>query len=106
MPRWVGRAVGLDVYREFCEVAICEDGRVRSAGRVPATPEGVKSLADSLVSSDRVALEVTGGCWEVTGILEPRWNRVVVVSPDDTGISSARGRRRTGSTPEHWPRCC
>src|SRR5438477_8855160 len=92
LPRWVGRAIGLDVHRDFCEVAICEDGDVRSAGRVPATPEGVSSLADSLLASDRVALEVTGSCWEVARILEPHVNRVVVVSPDDTGISSARAK--------------
>ena len=90
VPRWVGRAIGLDVHREFCEVAICEDGEVRSAGRVPATPEGVKSLGDSLLASDRVALEVTGSCWEVARILESHVNRVVVVSPDDTGIESSR----------------
>ena len=90
MPRWVGRAVGLDVHREFCEVAICEDGRVRSAGRVPATPDGIRTLAESLLPSDRVALEVTGSCWEVARILEPHVNRVIVVSPDDTGITSAR----------------
>ena len=24
--RWVGRAIGLDVHRDFCVVAICEDG--------------------------------------------------------------------------------
>jgi transposase len=82
----------LDVHREFCEVAICEDGEVRSAGRVTATPEGVRSLAESLLSSDRVALEVTGSCWEVARILEPHVNRVVVVSPDDTGITSARAK--------------
>jgi len=41
-------------------VAICEDGEVRSAGRVASTPEGVGILAQSLVRSDRVALEVTG----------------------------------------------
>jgi transposase len=67
--RWVGRAIGLDVHREFCEVAICEDGKVPSAGRVPATPEGIRALAESLLPSDRVALEVTGGCWEVARIL-------------------------------------
>jgi hypothetical protein len=78
VPRWVGRAIGLDVHRDFCEVAICEDGEVRSAGRVPATPEGVRSLAESLLASDRVALEVTGSCWEVARILEPHVNRVVV----------------------------
>jgi transposase len=82
----------LDVHRDFCEVAICEEGEVRSAGRVPATPEGVKTLAESLVASDRVALEVTGSCWEVARILEPHVNRVVVVSPDDTGITSARAK--------------
>src|SRR5437763_118486 len=92
VPRWVGRAIGLDVHRDFCEVAICEDGEVRSAGRVPATPEGVGSLAESLVSSDRVALEVMGSCWEVARILEPHVNRVVVVSPDDTGITSVRAK--------------
>jgi hypothetical protein len=40
LVRWVGRAIGLDVHRDFCVVAICEDGKVRSAGRVPSTPEG------------------------------------------------------------------
>ena len=92
LPRWVGRAIGLDVHREFCEVAICENGEVRSGGRVPATPDGITALAESLVASDRVALEVTGSCWEVARILEPHVNRVVVVSPDDTGITSARAK--------------
>jgi transposase len=92
LARWVGRAIGLDVHRDFCVAAICEDGVIRSAGRVPATPEGIRALADSLVSSDRVALEVTGSCWEVARILEPHVNRVVVVSPDDTGITSARAK--------------
>jgi hypothetical protein len=92
VPRWVGRAIGLDVHREFCEVAICEDGEVRSAGRVPATPEGIGTLAESLLPSDRVALEVTGSCWEVARILKSQVYRVVVVSPDDTGIASARAK--------------
>jgi transposase len=92
LMRWVGRAIGLDVHREFCVVAICEDGKVRSAGRVPSTPEGLGMLAESLLRTDRVALEVTGSCWEVARILEPCVDRVVVVSPDDTGISSARAK--------------
>ena len=92
MRRWVGRAIGLDVHRDFCVVAICEDGEVRTAGRVPSTPEGLRMLADSLVASDRVALEVTGSCWEVARILGPHVDRVVVVSPDDTGIARARAK--------------
>jgi transposase len=89
---WVGRAIGLDVHRDFCVVAICEDGEVRTAGRVPSTPEGLGALAQSLVRSDRVALEVTGSCWEVARILEGHVDRVVVVSPDDTGITRARAK--------------
>jgi transposase len=92
LPRWVGRAIGLDVHRDFCVVAICEDGVVRSAGRVPSTPEGLRTLAESLLPTDRVALEVTGSCWEVARILDPHVERVVVVSPDDTGITSARAK--------------
>ena len=94
LPRWVGRAIGLDVHRDFCEVAICEDGVVRSAGRVPSTPEGIRTLAESLLPSDRVALEVTGSCWEVARILEPHVDRVIVVSPDDTGITQRAGEDR------------
>jgi transposase len=92
LVRWVGRAIGLDVHRDFCVVAVCEDGRTRSAGRVPSTPDGIRTLAESLWSSDRVALEVSGGCWEVARLLGPHVDRVVVVSPDDTGIASARAK--------------
>ena len=92
LARWAGRAIGLDVHRDFCVVAICEDGQVRSGARVPSTPEGLMLLAQSLGKSDRVALEVTGSCWEVARILEPYVERVVVVSPDDTGITPARAK--------------
>jgi transposase len=88
--RWMGRAIGLDLHRDFCEVAICEDGVVRSAGRVSVTPEALEAFAASLEPTDRVAMEVSGGAWEVARILEPHVQRVVVVSPDDTGIAQAR----------------
>jgi transposase len=90
LHRWTGRAIGLDLHRDFCEVAICEDGVVRSAGRVRMAPEGIEALAASLEPTDRVAMEVSGGAWEVARILEPHVERVVVVSPDDTGIAQAR----------------
>jgi len=35
-------------------------------------------------------MEVSGGAWEAARILEPDVNRVIVVSPDDTGIAQAR----------------
>ena len=42
------RAVGLDVHLDFSDVAIVEDGEVRSAGRIETTPE---------------RLELFGGVW-------------------------------------------
>jgi transposase len=86
------RAVGLDVHRDFCEVAIVEAGSVRSAGRVAARPEALELFAQSLGPSDLVALEVTGNAWEITRILERHVARVIVVSPADTGIRQARAK--------------
>ena len=88
--RAVGRSIGLDVHRDFCEVAIAEEGVVRSAGRIDTTPEALELFARSLGADDRVALEVSGGAWEIARILEPQ--RVIVVSPDDTGIRQARAK--------------
>jgi transposase len=88
----IGRAIGLDVHLDFCEIAVCEDGKVRSAGRVASTPEALKVLAESLLATDRVALEVTGSSWEILRILEPHVAKVIVVSPEDTGIAQARAK--------------
>ena len=92
LSRPLGRCVGLDVHLDFIEIAICEEGKVFSAGRVPSTPEGIKTLADSLLSTDRVALEVTGSSWEIVRLLEPHVSKVIVVSPGDTGIAQARAK--------------
>jgi transposase len=90
--RTVGRAIGLDVHQEFCEVAIAEDGVVRSAGRIESTPERLELFARSLGRDDRVALEVTGSAWEIERIIAPQVARVVVVSPNDTGIRQGRAK--------------
>ncbi len=92
MSRSVGRAIGLDVHRDFCEVAICEAGVVQSAGRIETSPEVLALFARSLGAEDRVALEVSGGAWEIARIVEPHVLGVVVVSPDDTGIRQARAK--------------
>lgn len=90
--RPLGRCVGLDVHLEFIEIAICEEGKVFSAGRVPSTPDGLKTLTDSLDLADRVALEVTGSSREIVRLLEPHVRKIIVVSPGDTGISQARAK--------------
>jgi transposase len=82
----------LDVHRDFCEVALAQDGGVRSAGRVDTTPEQLELFGASLHPRDRVALEVSGSAWEVARILERHVARVVVVSPADTGIRQARAK--------------
>ena len=90
--RWLGRAIGLDLHREFCEIAICESGQTFGGGRVKMTAEGIETLAGSLESTDRVVMEVSSSAWEVARRLEGRCERVVVVSPDDTGIAHARAK--------------
>src|SRR3954451_23566010 len=87
-----GRAVALDVHRDFCEVAIVTNGRLRSAGRIQTRPEALELFAQSLDARDWVALEVTGNAWAVARILEPHVARVIVVSPTDTGIRQASAR--------------
>ena len=86
------RAIGLDVHLEFCEVAIWEQGELRSAGRIETRPEQIELFARSLGRGDRVALEVTGNAWEIKRLIEPHVAEVIVVSPNDTGIRSARAK--------------
>ena len=64
------RAIGLDVHLEFCEVAIAEGGRVRSAATITTKPEQPALFAASLGAQDRVAIEVTGNAWQIARILQ------------------------------------
>jgi transposase len=84
--------VALDVHRDFCEVAIGDENGVRAAGRIKTSPDELELFAQSLDVHDHVALEVTGGAWEIARILEPHVARVIVVSPSDTGIRQARAK--------------
>ena len=79
------RAIGLDVHRDFCEVAILDAGGGCARGRIATAPEALELFAQSLGADDRVALEVTGNAWEIARIIEPHVARVIVVSPSDTG---------------------
>jgi transposase len=80
----MGRCIGLDVHREFAEVAIWEQGVVRSAGRVAATPEALRLFAGSLCETDEVALEATGNTHAIALLLERHVARVVVSNPMKT----------------------
>ncbi len=74
------RYIGLDVHREFCEVAISEQGKLRSAGRIKTRTPELELFAQSLGSDDEVVLEVTGGAEAIAAILRPHVARVVVAN--------------------------
>jgi transposase len=78
------RCIGLDVHRDFAQVAIWQDGLVRQAGQIAMTTEALKVFADSLAPTDEVALEATGGANAVVRALRGRVARVVVGNPHKT----------------------
>jgi transposase len=72
------RFIGLDVHRDFCEVAISEAGKARRAGRVAARPAELELFAQSLGADDRVVLEATGNALAIARIIGPYVGEVVV----------------------------
>src|SRR5512133_1955372 len=87
------RFIGLDVHRDFCEVAIAEAGEVRLAGRVQTEPAALALFAQSLGGDDQVALEVTGNALEIARIIEPHVGRVVLANPKAVkGITRAAAK--------------
>src|ERR687890_1237412 len=78
------RCIGLDVHREFAQVAIWQGGLVTQAGRFATTPEGVRAFAEGLGPADEVALEATGNTWAIATLLASRAGRVVVSNPVKT----------------------
>jgi transposase len=78
------RCIGLDVHRDFAQVAIWQGGVVRQAGRFATTPAEVRAFAQGLGPADEVALEVTGNTWAIATVLASRAGRVVVSNPAKT----------------------
>ncbi len=76
-----GRSIGLDVHRDFCEVAICEvDGRVRRGPRVATRPDALRAFAEQLGPRDRVAMEATGNALQIARIIRPHVEDVIVAN--------------------------
>lgn len=78
------RRIGLDVHREFAQIAVWEDGIVRQAGQIATTPEALRVFADSLLPSDEVAIEATGNTHAIAKLIAPRVARVVISNPMKT----------------------
>jgi transposase len=78
------RYVGMDVHREFAQLAVVEDGLVRDEGRIGVTPEALRAWACGLRPDDEVALEATGNSDAIANLLMPLVGRVVVSNPSKT----------------------
>jgi hypothetical protein len=89
------RWFGLDVHRDFCEVAVADMDGVRSAGRIATRVPTLELFAQSLLASDMVALEATTGADRIVSVLE----RQRAPRPGSHGASSTARRRRSASRP-------
>ena len=78
------RYVGMDVHREFAQLAVVEDGIVRDEGRIAVSPEALRQWAGGLRADDEVALEATGNSDAIATLLTPLVGRVVVSNPSKT----------------------
>ena len=74
------RGFGLDVHRDFCEVAIAEEGGIRSAGQIATRVPSLELFAQSLATSDVVALEATTGADKIVSLLQAHGIEVVVAN--------------------------
>ena len=87
------RFIGIDVHRDFCEIAIWEDGKLRRHPRVPARRPALTSYARSLQPTDQVGLEATGNALAIARIIEPHVARVVIANGAALkGIGAARAK--------------
>lgn len=75
------RIIGLDVHRSFAEVAILENGKLRSGGRIVLQHEPVVAFARTLRADDEVVLEATGNSVILVRLIAPFVRRVVVANP-------------------------
>ncbi len=78
------RRIGLDVHREFAQIAVWEDAVVGQAGQIATTPEAIRTFADSLLATDEVAIEATCNTHAITRLIAPRVARVVISNPMKT----------------------
>ena len=102
------RYIGMDVHREFAQLAVVEDGLLRDEGRIGVTPQALREWAAGLRVDDEVALEATGNSDAIANLLAPLVGRVVVSNPSKTrAIAEAKVRPTRwmrGSSRSYWLR--
>ena len=76
------RVIGLDVHRNFAQVAILDGGVVKDHGRFAMEREAVLAFANKvLTKDDDVVLEATGNTAIIVRLLTPFAHRVVIANP-------------------------
>ena len=106
LARWVGRAIGLDVHRDFCVVAICEDGRgaFRRSGAEHAGGAGAVGREPGARRIGwRWRSPAAAGRWRGSSSrTSSGWSWSARMTPG----SRRRARRPTGWTRARWRGCC
>lgn len=97
------RVVGMDIHRNFAEVVVWEDGRLRHHGRVDMTRSGLEGFGRSLRRTDEIVVEATGNAMAVVRVLSPYVGRVIVANPMQVKAMPMPGSRPTRSMPGFWP---
>ena len=98
------RYIGMDVHREFVQLAVVEDGIVRDEGKIGVTPEALRTWSSELRPDDEVALEATGNSDAIATLLTPLVSRVVVSNPSKTrAIAEAKVKTDLLTELSAWP---
>ena len=86
------RSIGIDIHRDFMEVAIAEGGEIRSGPRVAMDPETLELFAAEPRAQTRSLWRsaATPGRW--CGSCAPTSGGLVAASPTDTGMRQARAK--------------
>lgn len=101
-----GRSIGLDVHRDFCEIAICQaDGRVRRGPRIATRPDALGEFAEQLGRQDRVAMEATGNALQIARIIRPYVKQVIVANTRRLAAIAEAKNRPTDATRAHSLSC-
>lgn len=84
--REVGRFFGLDVHRDFAQVAMVADGLTVDVGRIDCQPVALRQWASTLNVDDQVALEATCNTEAIAALIAPYVARVVISNPAKTRV--------------------
>ena len=73
------RCIGMDVDREFAQIAVWENARVRQAGKIGLTAEALRVFCDSLGPEDEVAIEATCNTHAIVRLIKPHVAQVQAI---------------------------